>query len=129
VSINDKFRLSHTNDKLHGDFWSACIVFCTRKNTGHAFVRASVDHQKQAVVLKCKLSSNLTGRATQREKAKVEDYSLKAAVMHADLQANNYTCALKMVSRLRITLSEELLRLLLRIRPLVCREIRGSYLP
>jgi hypothetical protein len=87
VAINDAFRLPHTNYELHGHFLSACIVFCTQKKTGHAFVRASVDHQKQSVVLKCKLSSNLTGRATQRKKAKIEDYSSQAAAMHADVQA------------------------------------------
>jgi len=87
VAIDDAFRLPHTNYDVHGHFLSACIVFCTQKKTGHAFVRASVDHQKQAVVLKCKLSSNLTGRATQRKKVKIEDYSLQAAAMQADLQA------------------------------------------
>jgi hypothetical protein len=87
VPIDDAFRLPHTNYELHGHFLSACIVFSTHKKTGHAFVRALVDHQKQAVVLKCKLSSNLTGRATQRKKAKIEDYSSQAAAMHADVQA------------------------------------------
>lgn len=91
VAIDDAFRLPHSNYELHGHFLSACIVFCTQKKTGHAFVRAFVDHQKQAVVLKCNLSSNLTGRATQRKKAKIEDYSLQAAAMLADVQAKENT--------------------------------------
>ena len=70
IPIDDEFRLPQTNYETHGHFLSSCIAFCTRKKTGQAFVRASVDSQKQAVVMKCKLSSDLTGRANLRRKKK-----------------------------------------------------------
>jgi hypothetical protein len=89
VPIDDAFRLPQTNYETHGHFLSSCIAFCTLKKTGHSFVRASVDSQKQAVVMKCKLSSHLTGRATLRKKQKEDDYSAQAAAMFEDMKARD----------------------------------------
>ncbi len=83
--INEEFRLQQSTYN-QGHFLTSCIAFCTLKKTGQVFIRASVDNQKQAVVMKCKLSSDLTGRATQRKRLKQDDYGLQAAAMLEGLE-------------------------------------------
>jgi hypothetical protein len=87
VPIDNAFRLPESNYETHGHFLSSCIMKCTLQKTGHAFVRAVIDHTKKAVTLKCKLSSKLSGRANQRKKVKEDDYALQAAAMQLDLKA------------------------------------------
>ena len=89
VPIDSAFRLPQTNYETHGHFLTSCIAFCTLKKTGNHFVRATVSKKNQAVIMRCKLSSDLTGRATQRKKTKEDEYHSQAAMMLEDLQARD----------------------------------------
>jgi hypothetical protein len=91
VPIDNEFRLPQTSYEIHGHFLTSCIAFCTLKKTGNHFVRAIVDHKNESVSMKCKLSSDLTGRATQRKKPKEDDYCSQAAMMLEDLQSRQNT--------------------------------------